>query len=298
MIFIESITALEMKKLLLGMAQDKTVPIEAIENVITDYIRGKPILPFTDFAFAFVVRCSPNNGKKDGSEVFSHINRCSYNPNIDNIPLQRCNYKGQAALYAAVTSDADDIHPSGLAIMETAWNYVNDKKIIRYYFTLSRWRTNRVLKVFALPFSKRSHRKNKDFKAMNRSYIRLLRKACKDYNANYKEIKFFMAFMSNVFCTRTKGNYYYRISAAFSNSILKYAPEIDGIIYPSAMTRAEGMNIVLRKELVDDGTLKCDYATMMVMQRNPSNAKSITFPQASPNVIPDENGNLNFSHIW
>jgi hypothetical protein len=290
-------TALEMKALLLKMAADKSIPVEAIEKEITEFIRGKPILPFRDFPFAFVVRCSPNNGVKDGSEIFNHVNRCSYHPIAEKVEMGRCNYEKQQVFYAAVTSDVDGLSASSLAIIEGGWRYIKNKRIQRYYFTLSRWRTNRILKVFALPFAKRSHRKNRDFKTMNRDYIRLLRKACKDYWADYRELKTFMMFMSNVFCKRTRGNYYYRISSAFTNSILKYAPEMDGIIYPSAQTRAEGMNIVLRKDLIDNGTLKCDYVTMMAMQRDPSNPKHIVFPKASPDTIPDINGKLHFQHI-
>ena len=290
-------TTVEMKALLLKMALDTSIPVEDIEKEITEFIKGKPILPFSDFAFSFVVRCSPNNGKKDGSEVFSHVNRCSYHPIVEKVEMQRCNYDRQQVFYAAVTSEAEGLSASGLALIESGWRYIKDRRIQRYYFTLSRWRTNRLLKVFALPFAKRSHRRNKDFKKMNENYIRLLRKACKDYNADYKEVKTFMMFISNVFCRKTRGNYYYRISSAFANSILKFAPHIDGIIYPSAQTKAEGMNIVLRKELIDNRTLKCDYATMLAMQRDPSNLKHIVFPKASSDTIPDETGRLNFQHI-
>ncbi|MEJ7682268.1 MAG: hypothetical protein WKG06_31345 [Segetibacter sp.] len=57
--------------------------------------------------------------------------------------------------------------------------------------------------------------------------------------------------MSDVFCERENKQYWYRISSAFFNYIMKYGDEqnekLDGMIYPSANSEAAGMNIVLKK---------------------------------------------------
>lgn len=73
--------------------------------------------------------------------------------------------------------------------------------------------------------------------------------------------------------------------------------KIDGLIYSSSNTKVEGMNIVLRKELIDSGTLYCDIAVMYVMQRNPSIRKNVYFGPASNETRPDHNGNLRFTTI-
>jgi hypothetical protein len=119
--------------------------------------------------------------------------------------------------------------------------------------------------------------------------------------------------MSNVFCKRGKKDYYYKISAAYFNAVLKVTSErkasffnyipgedykIDGIIYPSSNTKAEGMNICLRKETVDNKSVECDWVAMTALQRNPTNQKDITFQPVSNEIIPDENGDLHFNGIW
>lgn len=288
--------ATQMKNLLLSLAADKTVPLETIEFAINRFIVGKPILPVTDFAYQFVVRCSPNN--IGPGEVFSHVSRCSYNPFPERIGLQRCNYPGQQVFYAAVTSETKFIKASDTAVMETAFTYVKDKRINRFYFTLSKWRLKRKLRLFVLPFAERSRRTNFEFRRMNRFYNRLLSKIAVQHGRDFNDLKKFLTFISNVLCTRSKGNYFYRISSAFFNSILSFAPEIDGLIYPSAMTKAEGMNVALRKELVDNGILEVEVAVMYAMQRSPSNPKQIYFQRGSTDTFPDGNGRLYFEHIF
>lgn len=101
-----SITINQVRNLLLAMANDKRVSPEFIQNFINKLLLYKPI-PTIVFKFSFVVRCSPNNIGL--GEVFQNVSRCSYNPKIDYIPLQRCNYPKQQVFYAAVTSDAIDV---------------------------------------------------------------------------------------------------------------------------------------------------------------------------------------------
>lgn len=288
--------AIQMKNLLLSLAADQTVPLETIELAISRYIVGKPILPVTDFAYAFVVRCSPNNIGL--GEVFNHVSRCSYNPCKKRIGIQRCNYPGQQVFYAAVTSETKSVKASTTAIMETAFGYVKDKSISRFYFTLSKWRLKRQLRLFVLPFAKRSRRNNFEFRKMNRLFNKILHEAVLKHGSDYNDLKTFLTFISNVLCTRSKGNYYYRISSAFYNSILSFAPEIDGLIYPSAMTKAEGMNVALRKNLIDDGVLEVEVAVMYVMQKSPTNAKEIRFLKGSSEAYPDKHGKLYFQHIF
>ena len=74
--------------------------------------------------------------------------------------------------------------------------------------------------------------------------------------------------------------------------------EIDGLIYPSANTEAAGMNIVLRKEMVDKNFISCDYAVMLKAHRTPNKVTSLMITQASNEVFVDESGIINFTSIW
>jgi hypothetical protein len=70
----------------------------------------------------------------------------------------------------------------------------------------------------------------------------------------------------------------------------------DALIYPSANTKGEGMNIVLTKDYVDNKNIYCDIVMLYKINRNPTDAKNIRFiPYAQ--ATPDKDGNLNFTSI-
>ena len=81
-------------------------------------------------------------------------------------------------------------------------------------------------------------------------------------------------YMSEVFCKRNNKKLYYKISSAFFNYLL-FAQKLssnycDGLAYPSANTERAGMNVVLKRHLIDDKTLYCTSATMYSMIRKHS----------------------------
>lgn len=279
----------------MSLAYDEMIQPELIEKVIRRYIVRKPILPVTDFNFVHVVRSSPNNLYP--GEVFKNVSRCSYNPKPETISLQRCNYEKQQVFYAAVAS-GKTFKATGTAFMETGFSYAKDKNVSRMYFTLSRWELSRPLRMFVLPFSKRSTRNNDDFKMMNKHFRKLLRQAAAYYNEDPTDIEEFLKFISHVYTSPFRKKHYYKISSAFFNAIMYYGEEIDGLIYPSAMTRAEGMNIAVRKDLIDQQVLNCDLAVMFAMQRTPGKVKDVSFMKASSVAYPDRKGNLKFEYIY
>lgn len=286
----------QFKDKLLSMALNPAQDIQEIQCLIEEFLIHKAI-PYHDLSVPFLIRCSPNNE----GEVFNHISRCSYNPTPSMIPLQRANYPGQQVLYAAVPSKANQVTVDMTAVLETTMEKVKNKHISRCYLTLSRWHLNRPLKVFALPFTKRSAARNQDFKQMYRTYDKVLRELCNGNDSIYQYLKAFLCFVSEAFCHKNKKQIYYRISAAFYNAIMEISFlenfKIDGLIYPSANSKAEGMNIVLRKEVVDDQSISIDLVVTYVMQRNPFNPKDISFFYVSDGVRPDRNGKFSFSYI-
>src|SRR5687767_11897860 len=104
------------------MANNPNISPNELEAPIDAYIKGKPILPYTDFAYAFVVRSSPNT--LSPGEVFKSISRCSFPPDPEKIRIQRCNYDKQQVFYAAVTADTETIKAADTAMMETCFNLI------------------------------------------------------------------------------------------------------------------------------------------------------------------------------
>lgn len=304
----------QVKAILLSMADDETVSPQLIQKFFERFLFRKPLL-ILNLNYPFLARCSPNDcsiNANSSDVVFKNSSRCSYNPNPQSIKLQRCNYEEQQVFYAAAPAKAKQVSADMTALLEVSLVYVKNKEINKWYFTLSRWKVNRTLNMVVLPFSRRSYMHNEDFKVMNIEFDKILKDSVGDNKNLYIYFKEFLKFMSEIFCKRGRKNCYYKISSAYFNAVLEvtekqnlafinYKPngkyKVDGIVYPSANTKAEGMNVCLRKELIDDFTLECDMAVMSAMHRDPSNLKHITFPNVSNESIPDENGNLNFHSI-
>gem|GEM_PF-4827315 len=312
---LQELTINQVKAILLSMAEnEKTTPI-FIQKFLEIFLIKKPIL-VVSVKYPFFVRCSPNDYSANANScdaVFKNTSRCSYNPNSNSIGLQRCNYAKQQVFYASAPANSNQVSADMTALLEVSMNCVKNKQISRSYFTLSRWKLNRPLNMAVLPFSRRSRKRDGDFKLMNKEFDRVLKQSTEGDSERYQYFKAFLEFMSNIFCKRIKGNCYYKISSAYFNAMMKITDErknvffnfdpptdyqIDGILYPSANSKAQGMNICLRKEVIDDLSLECDYVAMSAMQRNPNNLKDIVFPKVANEHIPDANGDIHFTHIW
>ncbi len=149
----------EFKKELLFLAENDSVELKELENFISDFFIHKS-LPHLESRNSFVVRCSINNS----GEVFNNVSRCSYPPKNGKvkIKIQRANYPDQQVFYCTMPTDTKFASASSTAIVETAWQYIEDIKINRNYATLSRWDTSRPLNLWVLPFSEISCKKNND----------------------------------------------------------------------------------------------------------------------------------------
>lgn len=255
-------------------------------------------IPIVTITPPFLCRARIN---KDG-EIFNNKGQLSYNPDVSTIPLQRGNYEGQQVFYGAIPTNQSrhDIgHCQNTAMLETIWEHVTDININRQYLTLSRWPIKRPLNVCMLAFAPESREKNEDFKRAAEFHTGLLHKAgVNKMNAFLEGLEY----ISSIFCKKDDKKSCYRISAAYFNFIQKVfsvnKQPFDGLVYASANTGAAGMNIVLKKDVVDDGSLELDRVIMTVMQRDPGNPKHIIFPQASDEQIPDSEGRFHFKHIW
>ena len=125
-----------------------------------------------------------------------------------------------------------------------------------------------------------------------------LKQALRKHEAKNEIINSFK-YMSEVFCKRNNKKIYYKISSAFFNYLL-YLQKIsgnccDGLAYPSANTQRTGINVVLKKELVDGKTLKCSATTIYSLIRKPENKKNFTAIPCSETCIPNSIGKLTFN---
>lgn len=279
------------KNEVLALAKNKSIPVRAIQSVLIRYFKDKR-LPFLEELQTYVVRCGINGP----GEVFATVDRCSYNPDRKKIELQRCNYPKQQVFYCSMWSDTNLAATSLTCIVETAWEHIKDIQSKRSYCTLSWWDCTRPLVVWALPFSQKSCLKNRSFFRMRAQFEKILKQ-----EPNGREHLQALAFITKAFSARPNKQFYYRISSAFYNTLLHLERtrkvKMDGLIYPSANTEGAGLNLVLKKELVDNKTINFKVATMYVILRDAKNAKSIKAMPASNIPEADSDGRIRFTSI-
>ena len=284
----------EFKDQVLKLAEDESVELTHIQAVITDYYKDKP-LPYLQSVNTFVVGCGVNLP----GEEFKNVSRCSDPPDDRKayIPLQRGTYPGQQGFYCSMPSDSDYATASATCMMETAWEHVEDLTNSRTYLTLSRWQNSRALNLWVLPFSDKSCQKNRDFERIRKNMSSLVDKRFHDS----LDVLASLEFISDAFCENRNKKTYYRITSPFYNALLSYeqitGTILDGLMYPSANTEKAGLNLLLKKDLVDNKILTCDVAMMYSMQRLPYNPKHLQLMPASNEAKPEADGGLRFSTI-
>lgn len=314
---MEELTTEQVKNILISMAESPSVSPKDIQNFFDKFLvlHPQPILNITS---PFLVRCGINDNSpnaKSEDVVFQNKSRCSYPPE-SRVKLQRCNYDNQSLFYAALPCiDPNAPRAELVAILETGFDIFRDKEINNYYFTVSKWNIKSALSLVVLPFSTIAFNKNSDYRSTNEQFKKHL-KAITSTNEDYEYWFSFLTFMSDVFCQIREKEKYYKISSAFFNSIIKLCNnggkifienegrqelnyyQIDGIMYPSANTEASGINICLKKEVIDNSKVEMELAVMYKMNRDKNSFKSLTLVPASSIAIPDELGNLCFKSIW
>ncbi len=276
----------KLKERLWNLASDENISVYEIETFLRNFFKQKP-LPLFTLPFENYCRCSLN---KKG-EIFETVKRCSYNPFVENIEMQRCNYDKQQVFYAAVPTQAK-IKCTGTSIMEVTWEHISNKFLDYYFLTLSRWMTKRPLKVFYFP----------DFPSQDTfdHSVDLEKDLMETEGINKDNISYFISILTyfrEIFSAKADKKIWYRISSAFFNCIMRFSRDenqgIDGIVYSSANTGKEGTNIVLNKELIDTEILYCDYVQMWIAKRNSKDPTDIWFYPISDGVVPKSDGTFN-----
>jgi hypothetical protein len=229
--------------------------------------------------------------------VFKNISRCSYPPHINKIKLQRANYPGQQVFYCTYPSETRNSSASLTCIVETAWEHIEDLDRARSFTTLSRWELSRPLNLWVAPFSELCCNQNPEYNRISKDFA--------DYFIRSGEINNdaiqFLGFISEIFCRKVEKGKAYKITSAFFNYLLSVEKakgmNLDGLLYPSANTLGAGINLVLKKELVDDGTLICSNVVMYAIERDPGNLTHLRINDISNAASPDQNGNFGFKYV-
>jgi hypothetical protein len=278
--------------------------ISAVNVSDHDFIaRIRQLLSETPISFQqinihFIVRTAV----LDLGEECHNISRCSYNPDCDKIPLQRCNIEGQQVFYGTIPGGMTNLSDGAQsAFMETCFDRIKeDLSFDNRFIVTTRWMFKKPPLVWVLPFHSGSMELNGNFKFLFDQFDKVLKEISQD-ETTYFDWKAKAEYLSGLFCCSDNKKATYKITAAVHNRILQnfnaqMEDRLNGLIYPSANTKGEGMNIVLEKDFIIPDNIYCDHATLYYFQRTPGNPNDISFFPIAAGIL-ESNGDVVFAPL-
>jgi len=163
----------------------------------------------------------------------------------------------------------------------------------------SRWQIKQQPAFWFLPHYNESIKNNENFKFLFNHIESFLRES-NTSNLSYENFTEKLNYLSGLFCRNYERERAYKVTATYYNKVMDlfkpFDSSYDALIYPSANTNGEGMNIVLTKDYVDEQNIVCDLVVLYTINRNPINSKDIWFTPFAQ-AIPDEFRNLEFTPL-
>jgi hypothetical protein len=177
-------------------------------------------------------------------DTFTNAHEISFNPNPKE--FGRAHTPSTPIFYGATSTQKSD-HPVITIFWELNPNLRNNiPPCDEYELIIGRWIVKRLFNAAALTFHEQFLQKNPQYSNLYNQY-----KTESETGLNDDFIK--LCYFSDLFAKSHNKNvnkYYYR-TAAFTDSLLKRHPLINGIIYPSVRLAGEGTNIVIETGIID-----------------------------------------------
>ncbi len=274
------------------------LPETLVNNAIRLIVHESPI-SLHQLDLQKIIRTSPLGY----NDVCRHVNRCSYNPNVSGVPLQRCNLKGQQVLYATVPCQTETFKEDAMlpSILETCFQKIKDDPTFdNKLIVVSEWVPQRALLAWSLPFHTTSINKNKIFKQLYDETVSNI-EALSETPSDKEKFLQQLSYLSGLYCKQEAKENVYKFTAMFYNRVIQHVRDergvnLDGLIYPAAYTDGEAMSIVLNKQVVDSKAIVCKYARLQLIRRHANDKKNIIIDILAE-ALPDEYGNLDFKRI-
>lgn len=187
------------------------------------------------------------------------------------------------------------------AFMETCFDRIKEDLTFDNRFVVAtRWMFKKPPLVWVLPFHSGSMELNENFKFLFEQFDKVLKEQSVD-EATYLDLKAKAEFLSGLFCCSENKLATYRVTATVHNELIRnfnaqMEDRLHGLIYPSANTKGEGMNIVLEKDFITPDNIYCDHATLYFFRRTPGNHKDISFFLFADGE-PKENGDVDLTPL-
>lgn len=200
-------------------------------------------------------------GRKNTKQLFSNQNELSYNKNIDVIEAGRFNLSKQSMFYGSLPtfrSDGSYINYGNQCPLFEICKELNNHNALTFpiFITLGFWKVDKQISVLNLCYDTDHLNENSNLKIAVTEFLNFIKMQCstKVFDLISDIWKYFSE-LSRKWDENNCSNRYVVMTAfyeAFTESYREnYQKDIDGIIYPSAMTQAKGLNIVLHPQAVD-----------------------------------------------
>lgn len=233
-------------ELIQQMLEANNFDLPVLQDILAHYQDYPAILPYRLFAGEKIIRSSTN----DLGEFHENVQRLSYPP-PKYARTDRASLKGKPMFYGTIFTTAatkNNAYPRIISALETTDILRDFQQEGRVFTTQSLWLPDRDLHLFSFPFSK--------------SYKKPCEEICwlwnvwdADLSRRWpKQYKEFSEYIGDLMA-RENFSCLYEITANTIDFILYnsvVAKDLDGIMYPSVWGAGEGMNICLKKEVVDE----------------------------------------------
>ena len=186
------------------------------------------------------------------NQLFKYRKDLSYPPK-EKVKLARANTDGLPMFYFFVFSNfCINDNPRLTCLFETNREVLDDTFVGKKDLTYSLWLNKREINLFVIPVFDSYPHPAKDFEW----YYELWKELKKDDKINKEQIKVLKELSRHFSLTGEKKEEEnsYAYTADFTTHLFKTHPEIDGIIYPSARLKEEGIgvNVAIRPEVIDN----------------------------------------------
>lgn len=221
----------------------------------------KVIFDNIPFMISLIDETVITRARRNIKPLLSRKEDLSYNNNVDIIQAGRFNLQNESVFYGCLPT----YHANGEAInygnqcpMFEVCKEINTHEGLRFpvFFTLGFWKVSKHLSVLNLCFEDDHLSANAGIDLPIKSFSHSVRAYSSEKAFDFiQSVWKYFSYLSRKWDESYPQNYYY-ILTAFYHAFDEHCKaingiECDGIIYPSAMTQAKGLNIVLRPPTID-----------------------------------------------
>ncbi len=213
--------------------------------------------------------------RRNTKHLFSCKEEVSHNKNLNLIRAGRFNLENESVFYGCLPTfheNGEFINYGNQCPMFEVCKEINTHEGLTFpvFFTLGFWNVTSKLSVLNLCFEDDHLASNVGIHNVIKSFSNSVKAYSSEKAFGFiKSVWEYFSCLSRKWDNTSSSNYYYILTAFYRAFEEHYktinGKECDGIIYPSAMTQAKGLNVVLRPATVDN-SLKLTHVQMYTLR--------------------------------